>query len=122
MPTWTLPIPRLTEEDWSRFLDKVDPPNEDGCLLWNASAPTGYGQFFINKRPYQAHRVSYTVLVGTIPQGLELDHSFAKGCRSKLCVFPGHLEPTTHAENVRRGHAVRRYLASIWVRTELDEG
>ncbi|MDX3666962.1 HNH endonuclease signature motif containing protein [Streptomyces europaeiscabiei] len=122
MPTFTLPMPRITDEDWARFLEKVDPPNLDGCQLWNASAPKGYGQFFINKRPYLAHRVAYTRLVGPIPPGLELDHSYAKGCRSKLCVNTDHLEPITHAENVRRGHAARRWRASIEVVTELDEG
>jgi hypothetical protein len=120
MPTFTLPMPRITDEDWARFLPKVDPPDENGCLLWNASTMSDYGQFFINRRPLQAHRVAYTRLVGPIPDGLELDHSYAKGCRSKLCVNTAHLEPITHAENVRRSWAARRWMASIWVRTELD--
>ena len=47
----------------------------------------------------KAHRVSWELLVGPIPEGLELDHL----CRNHGCVNPDHLEPVTHAVNVRRG-------------------
>lgn len=45
-----------------------------------------------------AHRVTYTLLRGRIPEGMELDHL----CRNTTCVNPWHLEPVTGEENKRR--------------------
>ncbi len=71
----------------------------DACWLWTASTDWyGYGWFWVGA-PRRAHRVCYEWLVGPIPAGLELDHL----CRVPACVRPEHLEPVTHAENVRRG-------------------
>lgn len=76
------------------------------CWLWTgqtAGSTARYGVFRIgtkstDKRHY-AHRVAYELYVGKIPRGLELDHVTSRGCTSKLCVNPAHLEPVTHAEN-----------------------
>jgi hypothetical protein len=45
-----------------------------------------------------AHRRVYELLVGPIPEGLQMDHL----CRVKRCVNPDHLEPVTGSENVLR--------------------
>lgn len=54
------------------------------------------------------HRVTYQLLVGPIPEGLELDHL----CEVKACCNPEHLEPVTHAENLRRCRYSRERSAS----------
>lgn len=53
------------------------------------------------KRYVKPHRLAYERLVGPITQP-HLDHL----CVTPLCVYPGHLEPVTALENVRRssGH------------------
>jgi hypothetical protein len=54
------------------------------------------------------HRYVYETLVGPIPDGLQLDHVKALGCTTKRCASPGHLEPVTGLENVRRGSAATK--------------
>ncbi len=61
----------------------------------------GYGKLYDNKKRRFAHIVAYELQKGAVPLGLELDHT----CRVHCCVNPDHLEPVTHAENVRRGIA-----------------
>lgn len=69
-----------------------------GCWLW--TGPLDAQSYGRHGAPL-AHRVVYELLVGPIPKGLTLDHL----CRVRSCVNPDHLEPVTHAENVRRGKA-----------------
>ena len=86
-----------------RFMDKVFPEPNSGCWLWGGALARGYGEFQIGThkktRQIGAHRFSYQMHVGPIPEGLDLDHL----CGVRSCVNPGHLEPVTRAENLRRG-------------------
>lgn len=59
----------------------------------------GYGKIGYGRNTQLAHRVAYELLVGPIPEGLELDHK----CRVRCCWNPAHLEPVTHLENMSRG-------------------
>lgn len=89
------PVARFaTLED--RFWAKVDVRGP--CWEWTASTRYGYGQFMVGNRSMLAHRFAWQMLVGPIPDGLELDHL----CRNPACVSPDHLEPVTHRENMRR--------------------
>ena len=45
-----------------------------------------------------AHRWSYMLFSGEIPDGLVIDHL----CRKKACVRPDHLEPVTQKVNSQR--------------------
>lgn len=81
-----------------RFWSKVE--KTDGCWVWRGTlTKTGHGHFWLEGRMVRAHRLSYTMLVGEIPNGLSLDHL----CRDKLCVNPAHLEAVPQIENVLRG-------------------
>lgn len=62
--------------------------------------PNGYGSAGLGN---QVHRLAYEALVGPVPAGLELDHL----CRNRACYNPAHLEPVTHAENMRRAVIAR---------------
>ncbi len=69
------------------------------CVLWQgARNNNGYGVRTVCQRQVLAHRYAYEMERGPIPDGLELDHL----CRVRECVNPAHLEPVTHAENMRR--------------------
>lgn len=90
-----------------RFWNKVMPEPNSGCWLWDASTtPDGYGKFVVNGNLQPAHRFSYELNVGKIPEGLHLDHL----CRVPQCVNPDHLEPVTRSENVRRGKCVALHV------------
>lgn len=84
------------------------------CWPWTGRIDRhGYGRYHEAKL---AHRVVYELLVGPIPDGLQLDHlchthSDCKGgptCRHRRCVNPIHLEVVTDAENRSRGFQVRK--------------
>jgi len=73
--------------------------SESGCWIWTGSTQwNGYGSVSWKGARRVAHRVSYELLAGPIPKGLQLDHL----CRVRGCVNPQHLEPVTNKENVRR--------------------
>ena len=84
-----------------RFWPKVR--KTDGCWEWLANrTKSGHGHIGTggaNPKKVYAHRVAYELLIGPIPDGLELDHI----CRNPGCVNPAHLEAVTHRENVLRG-------------------
>ena len=71
-----------------------------GCWEWTgAKTGHGYGKVLTYRRTRVAHRVLYELLIGPVPDRMELDHL----CRNPGCVNPDHLEPVTHRENVMRG-------------------
>ncbi len=81
-----------------RYAEKIEVT--DGCWTWLGTRTTrGYGRIFKGRKPYQAHRVVYELLVGAIPEGMTLDHL----CRNRLCVNPAHLEPVSDRINRMRG-------------------
>lgn len=78
-----------------RFWAKVDKSGE--CWLWTGCLNRdGYGHISDGSL---AHRFSYEIHVGPIPDGLTIDHL----CRSRACVNPDHLEPVTLRTNILRG-------------------
>ena len=85
----------------NRVLKKIE--KTSGCWLWTGSIDgVGYGRIWNGIKMTGAHRVVYELLVGPIPDGLQLDHL----CRVRHCVNPSHLEPVTCRENLLRGVGV----------------
>lgn len=84
------------------FWSRVNKQGPQGCWVW--TGPTsrfGYGYFHVSRRYATArtHRVSWELLRGRIPDGLQLDHL----CRNRACVNPDHLEVVTDRVNILRG-------------------
>ena len=91
---------RVTERDIERFWAKVDKPDNGGCWNWlGYRNEKGYGYFYYRGHDIRAHRFSYELASGAIPDGLEIDHL----CRNTSCVNPAHLDVVTRSENTLRG-------------------
>ena len=81
----------------ARFWGKVNKGGGGECWIWvGRTQRQGYGIWALT---VAAHRLSYELINGAIPDGLVLDHL----CRNPSCVNPNHLEPVTVRENIRRG-------------------
>lgn len=92
----------------TRFWRSVDRRGDTECWPWTGSKlNSGYGQLRTERGRDVAHRVAYELIVGPIPEGLELDHVADRGCVRRDCVNPAHLEPVPHSENTRRGKSGR---------------
>ena len=94
-------------EELPRWKDRVRVDPVEGCWLWTAAVDKdGYGKTSTTRVPgtQRAHRISYTLLVGTIPEGLTLDHE----CEVRHCVNPEHLNPCTAIDNIKAGAERRR--------------
>jgi len=91
--------PEATVKVQARLSAKVM-EHTSGCMLWNGAVDeNGYGRFSFQGRNRKAHQIAYWLHTGKfLRKGLELDHT----CNHRNCVNPAHLEPVTHAENIKR--------------------
>ena len=105
---------RVIERFESRYV--ITP---DGCWEWQGTRnKLGYGRFNCGHVEVLAHRFSFEMNVGPIPDGLVLDHL----CRNPACVNPEHLEPVTQGENVLRGRMVQGASQARLDRTHCPAG
>ena len=89
------PRPRRAVED--RFWEKVDKSGD--CWEWTGCRhKQGYGRFHVKtgEPPVFAHRLSYEMANGPIPDGMHVLHS----CDNPSCVNPAHLSLGTHRQNM----------------------
>ncbi len=95
--------PQTLEQRLERFYGRIKVVND--CWEWQGARaqPHGYGRFHAyvlgGPQPMWAHRFSYIVHKGPIPEGLVIDHL----CRNPCCVNPEHLEAVTQRINMQRG-------------------
>jgi hypothetical protein len=83
-----------------RFLGMaIIPADQLACWDWRGSKDHhGYGRIHVDRRGYprKAHRISWQLFVGPIPDGLDVCHR----CDNPSCANPDHLFLGTHAENM----------------------
>jgi hypothetical protein len=89
----------ITDEIKKRFYKKIDMDMQwVGTKNWN-----GYGKMNVNGKMELAHRISYRIHNGDIPDGMYVLHS----CDIPSCVNPCHLHLGTKKDNnferIKRG-------------------
>jgi len=92
----------MTDQRLKNFWLKVDKSSgEAGCWLWTGAKQGGkngrYGAFQLGwKVQKRAHRISFELANGQIPDGMMVCHS----CDTPLCVNPSHLFLGTAKDNI----------------------
>jgi hypothetical protein len=92
-----------TDRFW-RYVNKTD-----GCWLWTGGSRSkkGYGQIGGGGKGAKhilAHRLSYEIHKGQIPEGMVVMHS----CDNPSCVNPDHLSVGTQSQNILEAFAKGR--------------
>lgn len=79
-----------------RFARRVKINKATGCWEWTGGRNYNYGVFWLNGENNPAHRVSYLLIAGDIPERHHIHHE----CNNRRCVNPDHLTCVTPRDHV----------------------
>jgi len=102
------PKPKPIEESFWARVEKTD-----SCWWWRGYVNNnGYGRLYValKKKSMSAHKLSYVLAHGDVPEGMVIMHS----CDNRKCVNPEHLRVGTASDNQRDAmHKNRAYFSRI---------
>jgi len=108
---------KVSNKRVKRFWAKVSPVGT-GCWNWIGNKDRlGYGMLFFNNRKNKAHRFSFELAFGPIPDGLVIDHL----CCNPSCVNPYHLDAVTQSVNMIRTGTRRTHCDNGHELTQKDK-
>src|SRR5215472_3524235 len=81
----------------------------DGCWIYQHVGRRGYGKILVSGRHMRAHRFSWELHLGPIPDGMIVCHH----CDNPACVRPDHLFVGTHANNTADKMQKGRHVVPI---------
>jgi HNH endonuclease len=103
-------IPRRQHYDpEGSFWEKVDRSGgNDACWIWTRAVDmNGYGALKVWGKKVNAHRYSYELAYGRVPEDKIVCHR----CNERLCVNPQHLYAGTYKDNAKDMIAAGTYRA-----------
>jgi hypothetical protein len=81
-----------------KHLTRLIKKEKNGCWNFTGCDVEGYGKIKIDGKQWRAHRLSWTLHVGDIPEGMDVLH---KCVGNRACCNPEHLYLGTVRENAR---------------------
>ena len=87
----------MSAEEMGKWIsEQVEIDPDSGCWIWPFALRKGYGAVEFQGKTWLVHRLTFSIFVGPLADGLVVDHI---DCISTACCNPGHLRQVRQAGN-----------------------